>query len=329
MIYRFTGPPENWLTATHHKAWAFNEGNKGLWSRLVPGDVAIFHSTGKTDITGAKPKPSVIGIGYIGSGAYQKEDFWWIQEKTAKVVIWPYVIPFKEMYFFSDTEAIDFETDISTKESNVVAREIEYLLSASFPIDSLIKKARSINPAVPSFPVNGSASKINEIYEELILGAVVDFYAPDMQQGVAEVEERLEQSIDEKISKMSDSELLAEAASYIPPQENYTESKGKTKVRKESQRQKRLIAKLYDYSCQVCGFRVEYKRENGTTAYIIEVDHIKDKAAGGDESLKNLWSLCPNCHKKKTRCIIRIDVEKKTVIEEGILIKITDKHLFT
>ena len=106
------------------------------------------------------------------------------------------------------------------------------------------------------------------------------------------------------------------------------ESNGRKKVRKESQKQKRLVAKLYNYSCQVCGFRVEYIRKNGKPGYIIEVDHIKDKAVGGDESLKNLWALCPNCHKKKTRGVITIHISEKAVQEKGMPINIMDKHLF-
>ena len=58
------------------------------------------------------------------------------------------------------------------------------------------------------------------------------------------------------------------------------------------------------------------------------VNSVKDKAAGGDERLKNLWALCPNCHRKKTRGVITIDIEGGTVEEEGRPIDITDKHLF-
>jgi len=328
MIYRFTGPPENWLTATYRRAWAFNENNKGLWSRLEMGDVAIFHSTGKSDIPGAKPKSSVIGIGFIGDGLFKKSDYWWIQEKRDEEVHWPYVVPFTEMYFFSDTEAVDFSIDTSDKEPAVVSKEIAALLSSALPMAVLNQRAKAIDPSIPSFPVNGSASGVNEAYEVLILDDVEDYYAPTNQQETAQVEERLEQSIAEGISGKSDEELLLAGNSYVPPDDNYGESSGKKKVRKESQKQKCIVAELYNHACQVCGFRVEYTRKNGNPGYILDVDHIKDKAAGGDERLKNLWALCPNCHRKKTRGVITIDIEGGTVEEEGRPIDITDKHLF-
>ena len=134
MIYRFTGPPENWITATHYQAWAFNEHNKGLWERLQPGDTAIFHSTAKTGVVGAKAVSSVVGIGFIGHGAFQKKDYWWVQEKETNSVIWPYVIPFKELYFFSDTTNIDFAKDVSLKSDEELAKDIEVLLSSAIPL---------------------------------------------------------------------------------------------------------------------------------------------------------------------------------------------------
>jgi hypothetical protein len=328
MIYRFTGPPENWLTATYRKAWAFNEHNKGLWGRLEAGDVAIFHSTGKSDVPNAKAKSSVIGIGYIGDGMYQKSEYWWIQEQRDQEVHWPYVVPFTEMYFFSNPKAIDFTLDTLDKDSSTVAKEIAALLSSALPIAELNERAKAIDPSVPSFPVNGSASGINEAHEVLILDAIDNYYAPTKLQESNNVEERLEQSIDERIAGMSDEALMREASSYTPPKDNYKEVDSKKRVRKESQKQKRIVAKLYNYSCQVCAFRVEYKRKNGRVGYIIEIDHIKDKALGGDERLENLWALCPNCHKKKTRGVITINVDTQTVEENGKTITITDKHLF-
>tara|TARA_B100000676_G_scaffold76918_1_gene76464 strand:+ start:131 stop:1114 length:984 start_codon:yes stop_codon:yes gene_type:complete len=327
MIYRFTGPPENWLTATYKKAWAFNENNKELWRRLEAGDIAIFHSTGKSDY--AKAKSSVIGIGYIGEGMHQKSEYWWIQEKRDKEVHWPYVVPFTEMYFFSNPKEIDFTLDTLSKDPPTIAKEIESLLSFALPIAEMNDRAKAIDPSVPNFPVNGSASGINKVYEDLILDAVDNYYAPNTLQETHNVEERLSQSIDERIAGISDEILMREANAYSPPKENYKEVDLKKRVRKESQKQKRIVAKLYNYSCQICGFRVEYKRKNGTVGYIIEIDHIKDKALGGDERLKNLWALCPNCHKKKTRGVITIDVDTQTIEENGEKIAITDNHLFT
>ena len=67
-IWRFTGNPENWLTAIGMSRWALNENNKSLWQRDIhPGDVVIFHATRKSDFSD-QAVSSVIGFGYVGDG---------------------------------------------------------------------------------------------------------------------------------------------------------------------------------------------------------------------------------------------------------------------
>jgi len=54
--WRFTGPPENWLTAFGIGKWALNDKNKGLWTRNIkPGDTAIFHSTKESEFSTSSP----------------------------------------------------------------------------------------------------------------------------------------------------------------------------------------------------------------------------------------------------------------------------------
>jgi len=38
--------------------------------------------------------------------------------------------------------------------------------------------------------------------------------------------------------------------------------------------------------------------------------------------------LCPNCHEKKTKGVIKVDFERKLVTENNQPIKIRDNHLF-
>jgi 5-methylcytosine-specific restriction endonuclease McrA len=61
---------------------------------------------------------------------------------------------------------------------------------------------------------------------------------------------------------------------------------------------------------------------------LIHIDHIKEKSKKGDESIENLWALCPNCHAKKTAGIIEINFKSKKVFENGREISIRDNHLF-
>jgi len=77
-IWRFTGPPENWLTAFGLGKWALNEHNRGLWEKdIQEGDVVFLHSTKQSSFTD-ELKSSILGLAYVGSGKTIKNDFWWI-----------------------------------------------------------------------------------------------------------------------------------------------------------------------------------------------------------------------------------------------------------
>lgn len=59
-------------------------------------------------------------------------------------------------------------------------------------------------------------------------------------------------------------------------------------------RKVRTIALRRDkHLCQVC-------LRHGVITPATQVDHIKNKASGGDDSLDNLQSICDSCHMEKT-----------------------------
>ena len=86
------------------------------------------------------------------------------------------------------------------------------------------------------------------------------------------------------------------------------------------------FAILENHTCQICGFHQAYNNTMGKKRWIIEVDHIIEKAQGGGESINNLLVLCPNCHAKKTYGIIKID-ENLNVFENGEKIEISNNHI--
>ena len=136
-------------------------------------------------------------------------------------------------------------------------------------------------------------------------------------------------SLDEKFSSLSKEEVLAQAKAFDNSSSpSHGIRFGKNRVRKENQTQKRRVANLEDYTCQVCGFKSPYTKKNGSIGWIITIDHIIQKSDGGGENIDNLWALCPNCHSKKTYGVIMIDLRKKAAYENGAKITIRDSHLF-
>ena len=68
---------------------------------------------------------------------------------------------------------------------------------------------------------------------------------------------------------------------------------------------KKKAKKRDDYTC-VCGFVGKVQMEkHGKLVWVsqddlVEADHIKPKAMGGENILSNFQTLCKRCHKKKT-----------------------------
>lgn len=59
---------------------------------------------------------------------------------------------------------------------------------------------------------------------------------------------------------------------------------------------KREVLKRDKWTCKKCGF---------SDKEIMQVDHIKEKSIGGKDELKNLQTLCPNCHARKTNRFLK------------------------
>jgi len=211
-----------------------------------------------------------------------------------------------------------------------VRNDISRLIATALPLTDLNQKALERDPDRPAFPVNGSASRINRVFEELVLDQCAEFFVPRDNQNTELLEEQLSGTIDEQLSKMDKNIILAQAKAFDNSMaESHYTSYGLRKIRKENQIQKRRVAALENYTCQLCGFRCEYIRTNGKRAWIIHVDHILEKAAKGSENLTNLWVLCPNCHSKKTYGVINIDLARKKITDGEREIRLwQDNHLF-
>lgn len=120
--------------------------------------------------------------------------------------------------------------------------------------------------------------------------------------------------------------IYHEAQQFTNYENQYYYVNKEVKQRHESKKQKERIAILENHTCQICGFQQSYKNKQGKQRWIIEVDHILEKAQGGGETIDNLLVLCPNCHAKKTYGIIKVD-ENLNVYENGIKIKISNHHI--
>jgi 5-methylcytosine-specific restriction endonuclease McrA len=137
--------------------------------------------------------------------------------------------------------------------------------------------------------------------------------------------EMIEDEVEKPVNK---AKILKEAQAFATAKPSHVMRTSPHKVRLESSTQKKRVAKLEDYSCQICDWFVEYVNSKGKKVRSITVDHIIEKSTGTGEELNNLWALCPNCHYQKTLRVITVDIEKKKVFKNGKEISLKhDNHL--
>lgn len=152
------------------------------------------------------------------------------------------------------------------------------------------------------------------------------------QHVIPDVAEKEEEEIitEEQIKVSNLDEIYKVAAAFESNLKSYVDVMGQNRSRIESRQQKKRIALLENFACQVCNAQFEFTNSTGEKAFRIDVDHILEKSKGGGEEMRNLWVLCPNCHLKKTIGKIRVNLQKQQVYQDGKLISLHhDRHLFT
>ena len=77
---------------------------------------------------------------------------------------------------------------------------------------------------------------------------------------------------------------------------------------KQWQKTRRSALGRDSFLCVLC-------KAAGRMTAATDVDHIKPKSEGGDDSFENLQSLCGECHKKKTQADNRR--ARKNIFKEG------------
>lgn len=163
-FFRFTGPPENWLTAIKFMTWGLEKKYQKRWSEIQPGDVFFMHST----LAGSKfknVKSGIIGLGVVGPNFTIKDSFLWIKETEEKNNIWPLLVPFSEIYLFSELpNPSSWEAPTLTNSQNI-QRLIDLLLQNLVPLSN-----------IKGFPQMGSFSSVSDQVVQQIVNNSSNLY---------------------------------------------------------------------------------------------------------------------------------------------------------
>jgi len=157
-FYRFTGPPENWLTAVKYMTWGLEEKHRSKWENIQPGDIFFIHSTGPSASLFKNAKSGIIGLGVVGSEFTVKDDFLWVTEFKEKINKWPLLVPLAEIYLFSELPELDNWLAPTTENQEQTKLLIDKLLSNYIPLSE-----------ISGFPQMGSFSSVSDVVADKIL----------------------------------------------------------------------------------------------------------------------------------------------------------------
>jgi hypothetical protein len=157
-FFRFTGPPEHWLTAIKFMTWGLEEKFRNRWQEIQTGDIFFIHSTGSQTSLFNNAKPGIIGIGVVGSNFSVKDYCLWIREHKDHINRWPLLVPLSEIYLFSDLPQPKYWENPSLDNQIKTKSLIDLLLKNYIPLKN-----------IKGFPQMGSFSSVSEKAAKQIL----------------------------------------------------------------------------------------------------------------------------------------------------------------
>lgn len=157
-FFRFTGPPENWLTAIKFMTWGLEEKYRQRWKEIQTGDIFFIHSTGASSSLFKNAKSGIIGLGVVGANFDIKDSYLWIHEYKDRINRWPLLVPLSEIYLFSDVP------DPNTWEAPALSNSEK----TKILIDALLRNYIPLSK-ITRFPQMGSFSAVAEVVVEQIL----------------------------------------------------------------------------------------------------------------------------------------------------------------
>src|SRR3989338_8260689 len=157
-FFRFTGPPEHWLTAIKYMTWGLEEAHRERWKKIQTGDIFFIHSTGAPRSAFSNAVSGIIGIGVVGYHFSTKSNYLWHYEMKHNNNRWPLLVPLTEIYLFGELP------DPATWESPTPRNDPQ----TTMLIDQLVKNRVPVSK-IRGFPQMGSFSSVSREVAEQIL----------------------------------------------------------------------------------------------------------------------------------------------------------------
>ncbi|OLZ42687.1 AAA family ATPase [Natrinema saccharevitans] len=133
-VYKFTAPPDYWLTSVEYGAVSFEADHRDRWEGISEGDVAILHSRGEPSDGDLSRQPNgIIGVGILGE-RIEKDEPWWRDEHETGAH-YPFIVTFDRLFLTGSIDDIDTSRSIVDKSIAEIDRETAALTTGSLSID--------------------------------------------------------------------------------------------------------------------------------------------------------------------------------------------------
>lgn len=107
------------------------------WKSIQQGDVFFIHSTSGRTSYFSNARSGIIGLGVISANFSVKENHLWIREIKDRINIWPLLIPFSELYLFSELPPLGSWDAPNLNNEASVRDLIDHLLKNYIPLSQL------------------------------------------------------------------------------------------------------------------------------------------------------------------------------------------------
>ena len=180
-FFRFTGPPEHWLTAFKYMTWGLEEKHKASWKKIQTGDIFFIHSTGAQASAFSNAASGIIGIGVIGFDFSVKNQPLWHYEIKNNTNKWPLLVPLTEVYLFGELPDPSSWESPEPRNDNKTSELINQLLKNRIPVSE-----------IKGFPQMGSFSSVSFTVAQQILfqERTLYLYSGHSKRGIIKNEER-------------------------------------------------------------------------------------------------------------------------------------------
>lgn len=161
-VWKFTAPPEYWLTAVQHGTVSFESGELDTRRQLDRGDLVFLHSQSDSNIDGVDPQQAgIFAVGVLGQKA-EKEKQWWNDETTAEP--FTHLINFDRLFVTSNVGQLDLATPVGEQTPTEICTQLHALTAGILDFATVEEICEETNGI--GFPAQGAHKRFQDETED-------------------------------------------------------------------------------------------------------------------------------------------------------------------